>query len=72
MLRSETTNHVLLYGIHPVLELIPGGIHVGDHGSDVPDDGGEDEHANQEVNGDKCIPEEGSLDVRRPGYRVGK
>lgn len=37
----------------PVLELCSGGVHVGDHGSDVTDDGGEDEDANQEVDGYK-------------------
>ena len=41
--------HVLLNGVHPVPELCPGGVHVADHGADVPDDGGEDEHAHKEV-----------------------
>ena len=42
--------HVLLDGVHPVPELRPGGVHVADHGADVAHDGGEDEHAHQEVN----------------------
>ncbi len=33
--------HILLDGIHPVLELCPGGVHLGDHGADVAHDGGE-------------------------------
>lgn len=40
-------NVVFLLQSH--LELGSGSIHVGDHGADVTDDGGEDEHTDQEV-----------------------
>ena len=48
-------DHVLLDGVHLVLELRPGRVHVGDHGSDVAHDGGEDEDPDEEVHGDKQI-----------------
>jgi hypothetical protein len=48
-------SHVLLDAVHPVLEFHPGGVHVGDHAADVTDDGGEDEHARQEINHDEQI-----------------
>ena len=36
---------VLFNGIHSALELGARRVHVGDHGTDVTDDSGEDEHA---------------------------
>ena len=33
------------------------GVHVGDHGPDVADDGGKDEHADEEVDGDEEVLE---------------
>ena len=47
--------HVLLDRIHLVPELRSRGVHVGDHGPDVADDGGEDEHADEEVDGDEEV-----------------
>ena len=44
-------DHVLLDGVHLVLELCPRRVHVGDHAANVADDGGEDEDADEEVNG---------------------
>lgn len=40
--------HVLLDGIDTSLEVGSGSVHVGDHGADVADDGGEDQHAHLE------------------------
>ena len=54
--RNTDTHHILLYSIHPVLEFISCRIHVGNHRSDVANDGGKDEDAYQEVDGDKSVP----------------
>jgi hypothetical protein len=51
----EPEDHVLLDGVHPVLELCPGGVHLGDHGADVADNGGEDEDTHQEIKGDEQV-----------------
>lgn len=48
-------SHVLLDAVHSVLELDPGGVHVGDHAADVTDNGGENEHSRQEINHDEQI-----------------
>ena len=72
IIKSET-HHILLYSIHPVLELISGGVHVCYHGSNVANDGGEDEHSNQEVNGDKGVPEEARVTwCQTPGIQSCK
>ena len=47
--------HVLLDSIHLVPELGPGGVHVGNHGADVPHDGGEDEDPDEKVKGDEEV-----------------
>ena len=49
--------HVLLDRVHLVPELRSRGVHVGDHGPDVADDGGKDEHADEEVDGDEEVLE---------------
>ena len=49
--------HVLFDGVHLVTEVSSRGVHVGDHGPDVADDGGEDEHADEEVDGDEEVLE---------------
>jgi hypothetical protein len=41
--------------LKPVLELGSGRVHVRDHGADVTDDGGEDQNADQEVDGHKQV-----------------
>jgi len=46
---SLPEGHVLFDAVHPVLKLNPGCIHVGDHATDVTDDGGENQHSGQEV-----------------------
>lgn len=47
--------HVLLDPVHLVLELHPRHVHVADHATDVSDDGGENQHASQEVNDHKEV-----------------
>ena len=49
--------HILLDRVHLVPELRSRGVHVGDHGPDVADDGGKDEHADEEVDRDKEVLE---------------
>ena len=49
--------HVLLDRVHLVSELRSRSIHVGDHGPDVADDGGKDEHADEEVDSDEEVLE---------------
>ena len=44
---------VLFNGIHSALELGARRVHVGDHGTDVTDDSGEDEHADQVIDDDE-------------------
>ena len=45
----------LFDGVHLVPEVCAGGVHVGDHGADVAHDGGEDQHAQQEVDRDEEV-----------------
>ncbi len=47
--------HVLLDSVHLVLEFRPRCIHIRDHGANVADDGGENQHADEEVHGDEEI-----------------
>ena len=50
--RQHVTNlseaHVLFDGVDASLEVGSGSVHVGDHGADVTDDGGKDQHAHLE------------------------
>lgn len=41
--------HVLLHAIHSILKLNACNVHVGNHGTDVSDDSGEDENSGQEI-----------------------
>ena len=45
----------LFDGVHLVPEVCAGRVHVGDHGADVAHDGGEDQHAQQEVDRDEEV-----------------
>ena len=47
--------HVLLDAVHLLLELGPRRVHVGDHAAHVAHDGGEDEHADEEVDDDEEV-----------------
>ena len=55
-LGHPNTHHILLDSVHPVLELVSGRVHVCNHCSDVANDGGEDEHSHEEVDGDEGVP----------------